>query len=183
MRRSAGGCYEIRGTHVRRVTTGPAEADTVARWCERREDLLRESATIADPDHRLTAEEAGLWRAMWKELEEVDAAVTRLEQDSGLPPANLDRTALCRWENEGGTPHTVPPKEGRLPAKGAVEATTVTTSDVTAASVTAASEARWQAWLAKGRVQDLRTQRITRLVGVGAAIAGVVALATALLVR
>ena len=178
MRRSAGGCYEIRGTHVRRVTTGPVEADTVARWSERREDLLRESATIADPDHRLTAEEAGLWRAMWKELETVDAAVTRLEQDSGLPPGNLDRTAVCRWENEGGAPHTVPPKEGRLASKGAVEATAVTTSDVTEAS-----EARWQAWLAKGRVQDLRTQRIARLAGVGFAAAGVVALATALLVR
>jgi len=59
-----------------------------------------------------------------------------------------------------------------------VEATAVTTS-----AVTGASEARWQAWLAKGRVQDLRTQRIARLAGVGFAVAGVVALATALLVR
>jgi len=164
-----------------------------------------ESATIADPDHRLTAEEAGLWRAMWKELEEVAGAVARLERDFGLPPvpvalqrrgkiedrrelssqrprqlpkrAGPDRTAVCAWENEGGAPPAAPPRESRRPFKAAVEAT-VMTSDVTAAS-----EARWQVWLAKGRAQDLRTMRKARLVGVGFAIAGAVVLGVALLVR
>lgn len=182
MRRSAGGCYEIRGTDVRRVTARPVEADTLALWRDRREDLLRESASIADPDRRLTAEEASLWRAMWKELDEVDAAVARLDHGSGAPtvaavpkrrgktgdrrqlgrpglgqvprPGDPDHAASCRWEDEGGAP-VAPPKENRPLFKAAVEAATVTTSDDT----TAASEARWQAWLAKGRVQDLRTKR------------------------
>jgi hypothetical protein len=32
-------------------------------------------------------------------------------------------------------------------------------------SVSAESEVRWQAWLAKGRVRDLRTRRRARLFG------------------
>ena len=48
---------------------------------------------------------------------------------------------------------------------------------------TTESDAKWQAWLARGRAQDLRTNRIATVVGIGLAIASAVAVAAALLAR
>lgn len=42
--------------------------------------------------------------------------------------------------------------------------------------VSAESELRWQAWLAKGRIRDLRTRRRARLLGLVLLVAGVGAL-------
>lgn len=83
MRRSAGGCYEIAGMQVRRVNDGPAETVALARWRERQADLWRESATIAHVHRHMTAEESGLWHAMWEELQAVNAAIARLEGTPG----------------------------------------------------------------------------------------------------
>jgi hypothetical protein len=85
MRLSAGGCYEIAGIEVRRVTDGPPETVSLARWRERQADLWAESATIAHVHHRLTAEENGLWTAIGKELRVIKAAVARLEGDAPVP--------------------------------------------------------------------------------------------------
>jgi hypothetical protein len=82
MRRSAGGCYDIGGTEVHRVLDGPTETVALARWRERQADLWAESATVAHLHHHLTAEESGLWHAMWKELQAVNAAILRLEGDA-----------------------------------------------------------------------------------------------------
>jgi hypothetical protein len=79
MRRSVGGCYEIAGIHLRRLMNGPAENVALARWRERQADLWAESSTIAHVHRHMTAEESGLWHAMWDELQAVDAAITRLE--------------------------------------------------------------------------------------------------------
>ena len=81
MRRSAGGCYEISGIGLRRVMDGPAETVGLARWRERQADLWAESGTIAHVHRHMTAEESGLWHAMWEELQAVNAAVARLEED------------------------------------------------------------------------------------------------------
>jgi len=85
MRRSAGGCYDIEGAQVRRVRDGPPETVDLSRWRERQSDLWAESATIAHAHRHLTVEETRVWHAMWRELQEVDAAVARLEGDA--PPA------------------------------------------------------------------------------------------------
>ncbi len=81
MRRSRGGCYEITGIVVRRAGDVPGGEVALARWRERQADLWAESSTIAHLHHHLTAEESGLWHAMWRELQEVNAAVVRLEAD------------------------------------------------------------------------------------------------------
>lgn len=78
MRRSAGGCYEISGIRLSRLKE-TAEPAALARWRERQADLWAESATLAHVHHHMTAEESGLWRAMWEELQTVDAEVARLE--------------------------------------------------------------------------------------------------------
>jgi hypothetical protein len=82
MRRSVGGCYDIGGMEVRRVLDGPAESVALPRWRERQADLWAESATVSHQHHHLTAEESGLWHAMWKELQTVNAAIARLEGDA-----------------------------------------------------------------------------------------------------
>jgi len=82
MRRSAGGCYEIAGTQVHRVMDGPTETVALARWRERQADLWGESGRVAHLHHHLTAEESGLWHAMFRELQEVDATIARLERDA-----------------------------------------------------------------------------------------------------
>ena len=82
MRRSVGGCYEISGIQLRRLKDGPAEPVALAQWRERQADLWAESATIAHLNRHMTAEESGLWRAMWEELRTVDAEVARLEGDA-----------------------------------------------------------------------------------------------------
>jgi hypothetical protein len=87
MRLSAGGCYEIAGIQVRRAMDGPPETIGLARWQERQADLWAESATIAHVHRHLTAEENGLWNAMWKELEAIAAAITRLDGEAPAPPA------------------------------------------------------------------------------------------------
>lgn len=81
MRRSAGGCYEIRGIEVRRIMDGPPESAGLVRWRERQADLWHESAGLANLHRHMTAEEAGLWTAMWKELQEVNAMLIRLAAD------------------------------------------------------------------------------------------------------
>jgi hypothetical protein len=82
MRRSAGGCYDIGGIQVRRVMDGPTETVALPRWRARQADLWAESSTIAHVHHHLTAEERGLWHAMWTELQAVNAAIARLEGDA-----------------------------------------------------------------------------------------------------
>lgn len=42
MRLSAGRCYEIAGTAVRRLMDGPPEGVTAPRWKERQADLMAE---------------------------------------------------------------------------------------------------------------------------------------------
>jgi len=87
MRVSAGGFYEIAGTDVRPATNGPLGPVTLKRWRERQADLWTESATIAHAHRPLTAEDAGLWHAMWRELETIGAAIARLEDPARVPPA------------------------------------------------------------------------------------------------
>lgn len=81
MRRTARGCYDIGGTEVHRVSAGPAETITLARWRERQADLWGESSTVAHLHRHLTAEESGLWHSMWKELQTVNAAIAYLESE------------------------------------------------------------------------------------------------------
>lgn len=85
MRRSTGGCYEIAGIQLRRVNDGPAEQLDLGQWRERQADLWAESSTIAHVHRRMTAEESGLWHAMWAELQSVNAAIARLEADAPRP--------------------------------------------------------------------------------------------------
>lgn len=82
MRRSAGGCYDVEGTQITPVMQGPADTVSLAQWRERQADLWAESASVAHLHHHLTAEESGLWHAMWSELQDVNAAILRLEGDS-----------------------------------------------------------------------------------------------------
>jgi hypothetical protein len=82
MRRSGGGCYDVDGVKVTPVLDGAAEGVSLARWRERQADLWAESATVAHLHHHLTAEESGLWHAMWKELQAVNAEILRLEGDA-----------------------------------------------------------------------------------------------------
>jgi len=79
MRLSAGNCYEIDGTKVRRVMDGQPEAVGLERWRERQADLWGESATIAHARRSLTVEETRVLHAIWRELEAVDAAIAALE--------------------------------------------------------------------------------------------------------
>ena len=79
MRLSGGGCYEIEGAVLRRVTPAPAESDTIATWRDRQADLRAESSAIIHVHHTLTTDENGLWNAMSRELDAVNAAITRLE--------------------------------------------------------------------------------------------------------
>jgi hypothetical protein len=94
MRRSGGGCYEIAGAGLRRVTDGPAEPVALERWRERQSDLWTESGTLAHVDRHMTAEESGLWHAMWTELQVVDAEIERLE--GRVERVDGDRTATTR---------------------------------------------------------------------------------------
>ena len=86
MRRTAGGCYDIDAALVRRVADGPGEIGGLARWRERQADLWGESEAIAHVHRHMTAEESGLWHAMWKELQSVNAAIARLEGDAPRQP-------------------------------------------------------------------------------------------------
>ena len=81
MRRTAGGCYDVNGITVQRVADGPTETVPLTRWRERQADLWGESAAIAHLHHHLTAEESGLWTAMWRELQAVDGEIARLVGD------------------------------------------------------------------------------------------------------
>ena len=85
MRLSEGGCYEITGTTLRRVTDRPSGPEDAARWRERRADLWAESSAIAHVQHTMTVEENGLWNAMQKELEGIDVTL-----------AGIDRHAAAR---------------------------------------------------------------------------------------
>ena len=93
MRRSAGGCYEIAGIRLSRVEDTPLvpEAAALARWRERQVDLWAESSTIAHVHRHMTAEESGLWHAMWEELQAVQAAIARLESPIEQPAATAYR--------------------------------------------------------------------------------------------
>lgn len=86
MRRSAHGCYEISGIGLRRATDTPAETVALGRWRERQADLWAESSTIAHVHRHMTAEESGLWHAMWRELQAVNAEIERLEGDAARQP-------------------------------------------------------------------------------------------------
>lgn len=86
MRRlSAGGCYAIDGIQLRRLEEPPLAEVPLTRWRQRQADLWSESATLSHLHHHSTAEESGLWTAMWKELQLVDAAVARLDTDAASP--------------------------------------------------------------------------------------------------
>ena len=60
MRLTAGGCYEIEGAELRRVSNvapGPGAADS---WRDRQADLWTESSALIHVHHPLTDEELGL---------------------------------------------------------------------------------------------------------------------------
>lgn len=78
MRLSGGGCYEIAGAVLRRVSA-PREGDTIAAWHDRQADLRAEASAVIHVHHTLTADENGLWNAMDRELDAVNATITRLE--------------------------------------------------------------------------------------------------------
>ena len=80
MRLSAGKCYEIAGTVLRRVPPGLSKDDTAATWYDRQADLRAEASLIAHVHHTLTAEENGLWNAMDRELDAVNATIAQLER-------------------------------------------------------------------------------------------------------
>jgi len=80
VRLSTGGCYEIAGTVLRRVTAAPFEGDTMTTWHDRRADLRAEASAIIHVHHTLTAEENGLWNAMRRELDAVNETITQLER-------------------------------------------------------------------------------------------------------
>jgi hypothetical protein len=82
MRLSAGGCYEIDGTVLRRVPAGPSQDDAVATWHGRRVDLEAEASAIAHVHHTWTSEENGLWHAMKRELDAVAATIARLSPEA-----------------------------------------------------------------------------------------------------
>lgn len=86
MRLSAGKCYEITGTVLRRVPPGPSEGDKAATWYDRQADLRAEASLIAHVYHTLTAEENGLWNAMDRELDDVNATIAHLERLEGEAP-------------------------------------------------------------------------------------------------
>jgi hypothetical protein len=96
MRYSAGGCYLIAGTEVKRVMDGPPEAVTAARWRERQRDLWAESSTIIHLDHRLTLEEIRLLETMREELQAIEVAVARLEGTP--PPSQRSESGGCRTQ-------------------------------------------------------------------------------------
>ena len=86
MRRlSAGGCYAIDGIQLRRLEETPLADVPLTRWRERQADLWSESATLSHLHHHLTAEESGLWTAMWRELQLVDAAIAGLQTPATCP--------------------------------------------------------------------------------------------------
>jgi hypothetical protein len=82
MRVSAGGCYEIAGTTLQRVEVGAQAENTIAKWLERRTDLLIESLAIGHVHHTLTAEENALWNAIQRELDTAREVVARLEREA-----------------------------------------------------------------------------------------------------
>jgi hypothetical protein len=82
MRLSAGGCYEINGAALRRLTDvapGQGAADS---WRVRQADLRAESSELMHVDHRLTSEQLGLWGAMQKELDQISRTLTLLERNA-----------------------------------------------------------------------------------------------------
>ena len=81
MRLSTGGCYEIAGTVLRRVTAAPLAGDPMTTWRDRCVDLRAEASAIIHAHHTLTAEENGLWNAMRRELDVVEETITRLEHE------------------------------------------------------------------------------------------------------
>jgi hypothetical protein len=85
MRLSTGGCYEIDGTTLRRlsdVAPGPGAADS---WRDRQADLWAESSTLIHVHHRLTNEELGLWGAMQKELDQIGRTLALIERNTVRP--------------------------------------------------------------------------------------------------
>jgi len=85
MRLSTGGCYEIDGTGLRRlseVAPGPGAADS---WRDRQADLWVESSELIHVHHRLTSEELGLWGAMQKELDQIARTLVLLERNAARP--------------------------------------------------------------------------------------------------
>jgi hypothetical protein len=85
MRLTAGGCYEITGTALRRVSevsAGPGAADS---WRDRQADLCAEASTIIHVHHRLSDEEVGLWGAMQRELDQIGRILNGLERGAMTP--------------------------------------------------------------------------------------------------
>jgi hypothetical protein len=81
MRVSRGGCYEIAGTALQRVEEGSDAETTIAKWLERRADLLIESLAIGQVHHTLTNEENLLWNAIQRELDTAREVIARLERE------------------------------------------------------------------------------------------------------
>jgi hypothetical protein len=80
MRVTSGGCYEIDGAALRRVSDvspGPAAADS---WRDRQADLWRESSALIHVNHRLSDEELGLWGAMQQELDWISRTLNAIER-------------------------------------------------------------------------------------------------------
>jgi hypothetical protein len=82
MRLSAGKCYEIAGTVLRRLRVGPLGDEAAATWRARRADLQAEASVIAHVEHTWTADENALWNAMSRELRAVDETIARLAREA-----------------------------------------------------------------------------------------------------
>ena len=105
MRLSTGGCYEIAGTVLRRVTAAPLGGDTMATWHDRRADLRAEASAIIHAHHTLTAEENGLWNAMRRELDAVNQTITRLEREVVNHEATMSKPSMRPFNLEDGGEH------------------------------------------------------------------------------
>jgi hypothetical protein len=82
MRLTSGGCYEIDGAGLRRVSEvspGPRAADG---WRDRQADLWTASSALMHVHHRLTPEELGLWGAMQRELGWISRSLNAIERDT-----------------------------------------------------------------------------------------------------
>jgi hypothetical protein len=85
MRLSGGGCYEITGTALRRVSEVSPEPGAADSWRDRQADLWAESSALIHVHHRLTDEELGLWGAMQKELDSIGRILTGIEHGARKP--------------------------------------------------------------------------------------------------
>lgn len=82
MRLTSGGCYEIDGAALRRVSDvspGPGAADS---WRDRQADLWTAASALLHLNHRLTDDELGLWAAMQRELDWISRSLNAIERDT-----------------------------------------------------------------------------------------------------